>query len=92
MGKEKTALSFDKNLSERLKTRRFVELKNDVAKASASESEFDFSRIALSLANDYESVYYIDMQDDSYIEYKTSGVDKKLHIASRGDNFLLIQL
>ena len=85
MGKEKTTLSFDKNTSEKLKTRRYVELKDDMTKAS--ESEFDFSRIALSLANDYESVYYIDMQDDSYIEYKTSGADKKLHVASRGDDF-----
>ncbi len=85
MGKEKTTLSFDKNTSEKLKTRRYVELKDDTTKTS--ESEFDFSRIALSLANDYESVYYIDMQDDSYIEYKASGVDKKLHVASRGDDF-----
>ncbi len=33
-----------------------------------------FSRLALALANDYESVFYLNTEDDSYVEY---GIDKK---------------
>lgn len=85
MGGEKKNLSYNQKTADKIKTRHFVELK-DVANSN-SESEITFSRIALSLANDYESVYYVDMTDDSYIEYSASGNDKKLQIASKGDNF-----
>lgn len=46
-----------------------------------------FVRLALALANDYESVYVIDTQDDSYVEYKTAGADKELSRASSGEDF-----
>ena len=46
-----------------------------------------FSRLALSLANDYESIYYINTKDDSYVEYGTTGEEKSLTVLSLGDDF-----
>ena len=47
-----------------------------------------FSRIANSLASDYDSVYYLDMDDHSYVEYamKDAGADS-LAVLSSGDDF-----
>lgn len=78
-------LSYNQDAANEIKERRFVELKESYG--DNIDSEITFSRIALSLANDYESVYYVDMNDDSYIEYFASGSDKKLKIASKGDDF-----
>lgn len=46
-----------------------------------------FSRLALSLANDYESIYYINAKDDSYVEYGADEYDKSLTVLSLGDDF-----
>ncbi len=46
-----------------------------------------FSRLALALANDYESVYYINTRNDHYVEYKATGEEKVLSELSRGDDF-----
>lgn len=46
-----------------------------------------FARLALALANDYESVYYLNSEDDSYVEYSAVGADKDLDIISRGYDF-----
>ena len=46
-----------------------------------------FARIALALANDYERLFVINSDDDSYIEYTTAGAEKELVPASEGDNF-----
>lgn len=46
-----------------------------------------FARIALALANDYNRLFVIDSDDDSYIEYTTNGAEKELIQASAGDNF-----
>ena len=46
-----------------------------------------FSRLALALANDYESIYYIDIRNDHYVEYRAAGENKDLSVASSGDDF-----
>lgn len=46
-----------------------------------------FDDIALALANDYESVYVIDSDDDSYVEYMPEGDNKELVVRSSGANF-----
>ena len=46
-----------------------------------------FSRLALSLANDYESIYYINANDDSYVEYGASDDGENLTVLSLGDDF-----
>ena len=48
-----------------------------------------FSRLALALANDYESIYYIDIRNDHYVEYRAAGENKDLSVASSGDDFFL---
>ena len=46
-----------------------------------------FTRLALSLANDYESIYYINTETDSYYEYASAHNDKQLTILSSGADF-----
>ena len=46
-----------------------------------------FASLALALANDYISLYVIDSEDDSYIEYAPNGTEKELVQVSCGDNF-----
>ena len=48
-----------------------------------------FSRLALALANDYESIYYVDIRNDHYVEYRAAGENKDLSVASSGDDFFL---
>ena len=48
-----------------------------------------FSRLALALANDYESIYYVDTRNDHYVEYRASGENKDLSVVSYGDDFFL---
>ena len=54
---------------------------------SFDKSVITYSEIALALANDYESVFVIDAEDDSYVEYIAEGDNKKLVIKLSGDNF-----
>ena len=46
-----------------------------------------FTSLAIALASDYNSLYVVDTQDDSYVEYAPSGVQKDLVPISRGDKF-----
>ena len=60
---------------------------NDINNNLKDHEIVTFSRLALLLANDYESVYYINANDDSYVEYGASGEDKNLTVLSLGDDF-----
>ena len=51
------------------------------------KSPISFARLALALANDYCSIYVINAEDDSYVEYSPSGDDKELVQVSSGKNF-----
>lgn len=44
-----------------------------------------FTSLAIALASDYNSLYVVDTQDDSYVEYAPSGAQKDLVPISRGD-------
>ena len=46
-----------------------------------------FVRLATALADDYESIYVINTDDDSYVEYSASGEAKELCRQSAGDDF-----
>ena len=46
-----------------------------------------FVQLAMALADDYESVYVIDTDDDSYVEYAAAGEYKELTRRSEGDDF-----
>lgn len=53
----------------------------------ADTNKISFSQLALSLANDYDSIYVVSLSDDSYAEYSAVGTEKKLELRSSGDNF-----
>ena len=46
-----------------------------------------FLKLALALANDYDSIYVIDPDNDSYIEYSTADEKKEMAVRSAGDDF-----
>ena len=57
------------------------------AKTEILRSEMTFSRLALSLARDYLSVYYINMETGAYIEYGATSESDKLLVLSSGEDF-----
>ena len=46
-----------------------------------------FSQIAESLANQYDTIYYVDMLTDHYLEFSSTDVYKSLEVRPSGDNF-----
>ena len=52
-----------------------------------NKNPITFSEIALALANDYDSIFVIDSEDDSYVEYLAEGDNKELVTRKSGDNF-----
>ncbi len=48
-----------------------------------------FSEIALALADDYDSIYVIHSEDDSYVEYSSRGADQELVALRSGDDFFV---
>lgn len=59
-----------------------------VTENHAYENEsMTFVQLAMALADDYESVYVIDTDDDSYVEYAAAGEYKELTRRSEGDDF-----
>ena len=59
---------------------------NESAAINDKES-VTFARLALALANDYQSVYYLNSETGQYIEYGATGKDKELTVLSQGDDF-----
>ncbi|MBR6403528.1 MAG: GGDEF domain-containing protein [Eubacterium sp.] len=54
----------------------------------AKNHSITFTRMATSLARDYDGIYYINTEDDSYVEYGvTDDDDETLRLVSSGDNF-----
>lgn len=52
-----------------------------------NKTPITFGEIALALANDYDSLYVIDSEDDSYVEYLATGDKKELVKRAVGENF-----
>ena len=50
-------------------------------------NEINFTSLARSLSNDMESIYYIDTETDTYLEFKTEGNYKRLQLESSGTDF-----
>ena len=47
-------------------------------------------RIAQALASDYISIYYVDIKDDSFIEYRSTGEYQELGIERSGEDFFAV--
>ena len=56
-------------------------------KSSDQDNEVTFTKLAKALADDFVSVYYIDLTDNSYVEFGTQSEDEKLSVLSEGDDF-----
>ena len=50
-------------------------------------NELNFSSLARSLSTDMESIYYVDTETDTYLEFKTEGHYKKLELEMSGTDF-----
>ena len=61
---------------------------NETNKAHSREP-ISFLKLALALADDYESIYVIDLADDSYVEYSTAGAKKDMTVSSSGNDFFI---
>ena len=46
-----------------------------------------FSQIAESLANQYDTIYYVDVLSDNYLEFSSTDVYKSLDVSPSGDDF-----
>ena len=64
----------------------FEEVRMDNSSAGHKDN-ISFAELALALANDYESIYVIDSEDDSYVEYHAKGEDKELVVRDSGPDF-----
>ena len=49
--------------------------------------DMTFSRLALALARDYESIYYLNMENSHYTEYSVSSDGGSLQVIRKGENF-----
>ena len=57
-------------------------------KAAKAETEREiYSHIATSLAEHYDTLYYVDMHTDRFFEYSSNDVYKKLNVPTSGDDF-----
>lgn len=54
-----------------------------------SGEPISFLKLALALADDYESIYVVDLSDDSYVEYSTAGAKKEMTVSSSGNSFFV---
>ena len=52
-----------------------------------NQEPLSFASLALALAGDYSSLFVIDYENDSYVEYAPHGTDKELVVVSEGENF-----
>ncbi|MBR6046288.1 MAG: GGDEF domain-containing protein [Ruminococcus sp.] len=52
-----------------------------------NDNALTFERLAVALADDYETLYVINCEDDSYVEYGFNGQNKELEVRSAGADF-----
>ncbi len=50
------------------------------------EEDWDFSNIAKAMSSDYDHIYYIDMENDSYVHF-TTDKSRDLKLSSEGNSF-----
>lgn len=60
--------------------------KENVIKKTLAENA-TFFQIAASLTNQYDTIYYVDMLNDHYIEFSSTDIYKSLDVRPAGDNF-----
>ena len=63
------------------------EMEKEIALRKTLEENATFFQIASSLANQYDTIYYVDMLNDHYIEFSSTDVYKSLEVQPSGDDF-----
>ena len=63
------------------------EMEKEKALEKTLEENATFYQIATSLANQYDTIYYVDMFNDHYIEFSSTDVYKSLDVRPSGDDF-----
>ena len=66
-----------------------VESPGDATAAAANGVPMDLSyaSIAAALANRYDSIYYVDLRNNHYVEYSSSPTFQELKVEISGDDF-----
>lgn len=68
-----------------------MNIENEIQKEKALKKTLaenaTFFQIAASLANQYDTIYYVDMLNDHYIEFSSTDVYKSLDVRPSGDDF-----
>ena len=62
-------------------------MKKELAQKRAEEQSVTYAHIARSLANRYDSIYYVDAVTNSYVEYNSTDEYKNLNVQTAGDDF-----
>ena len=62
-----------------------IQKENAIKKTLAENATF--FQIAVSLANQYDTIYYVDMLNDHYIEFSSTDTYKSLDVRPSGDDF-----
>ena len=62
-----------------------IQKENAIKKTLAENATF--FQIAVSLANQYDTIYYVDMLNDHYIEFSSTDTYKSLDVRPAGDDF-----
>ena len=63
------------------------ELERERAMEKTLKENATFYQIASSLAHQYDTIYYVDMLNDHYIEFSSTDVYKSLEVRPSGDDF-----
>lgn len=63
------------------------EMEKERALEKTLEENVTFYQIATSLANQYDTIYYVDMLNDHYIEFSSTDTYKSLDVRPSGDDF-----
>jgi len=63
------------------------EIQKEAAVKRMAEQNAVFSQIAESLAAQYDTIYYVNMLTDSYMEFSSTDVYKSLEVKPSGDDF-----
>lgn len=62
-------------------------MQKELAQKKAEEQSVTYANIAQSLANRYDSIYYVDIATNAYTEYSSNDEYKGLNIEKEGDDF-----
>lgn len=64
-----------------------AQMRKELAQKQAEEQSLTYAHIARSLADRYDSIYYVDTLTNAYTEYASTAEYKDLNVKAEGDDF-----